>query len=178
MTLSLRPPTPADVDALHEMSLRPKVFHGTSRAPFTPREAFEQRLLGRGPDVHTIVADINDRAVGYGALYRGDGRRAHCASLAITVDDRWHRQGIGRALMTALLDLADNWLGLVRLELETNTDNDGAIRLYTACGFEHEGTKRAAVLRDGAYVDSLMMARIRPAPDPFSAPSADPGAPK
>jgi putative acetyltransferase len=65
--------------------------------------------------------------------------------------------------MRAGVDLADNWLNLTRLELEVYTDNEAAIRLYERFGFEVEGTLRQHAFRDGQYVDSHMMGRLRPA---------------
>ena len=67
-------------------------------------------------------------------------------------------QGIGTALLEAVLDLADNWLMLRRVELEVYADNGGAIRLYERLGFE---TEREAAVKAGAYVDTLVMARLR-----------------
>ena len=64
--------------------------------------------------------------------------------------------------MQACLDLADNWLNLERLELEVYADNEAAISLYKRFGFEHEGTLRKHAFRDGVYVDSIMMGRLRP----------------
>lgn len=66
--------------------------------------------------------------------------------------------------MTKILDLADRWLGLVRVELHVNADNDRAVRLYERFGFEKEGRLRANFVREGAYVDSFVMARLRPPP--------------
>ena len=63
--------------------------------------------------------------------------------------------------MAALLDTADNWLNLKRLELGVWTDNVPAIALYQKFGFEIEGCERAYAYRDGAYVDSYLMARLR-----------------
>jgi putative acetyltransferase len=63
--------------------------------------------------------------------------------------------------MKALIDLADNWLNLERLELTAYTDNEPALRLYKKLGFEIEGTHRKYAFRDGAYVDSYCMARVR-----------------
>lgn len=63
----------------------------------------------------------------------------------------------------AAVDLADNWLNLLRLELEVYTDNEPAIRLYERFGFEREGTKRRDAFRGGQYVDSYLMAGLRPA---------------
>jgi putative acetyltransferase len=64
--------------------------------------------------------------------------------------------------MRASVDLADNWLNLRRLELEVYTDNEAAIRLYERFGFEREGTLRQYAYRNGRYVDSYLMARLRP----------------
>jgi len=69
--------------------------------------------------------------------------------------------------MAAIIDAADNWLNLRRLELTVYVDNEPAIRLYRKFGFEIEGTRRADVFRDGRFVDSFAMARLR---DGWSAP--------
>lgn len=79
----------------------------------------------------------------------------------MAVHDEWQGKGIGTALMSAGLDMADKWLNLTRLELEVYTDNEAAIHLYERFGFEREGTLRQHAFRDGAYVDSYMMARLR-----------------
>ena len=47
------------------------------------------------------------------------------------------------------------------MELEVYADNGGAIRLYERLGFETEGCKREAAVKAGAYVDTLVMARLR-----------------
>ena len=76
------------------------------------------------------------------------------------VHDAWTGQGIGTALLTALLDTADRWLGIWRVQLTVYVDNAPAIRLYERFGFEVEGTHRAYALRDGRYVDAHVMARL------------------
>lgn len=63
--------------------------------------------------------------------------------------------------MQATIDLAEKWLGLTRMELEVFVDNEPAIHLYKKFGFEVEGTRVAFAFRDGQYVDTLMMARVR-----------------
>ena len=65
--------------------------------------------------------------------------------------------------MKAILDLADNWLMLVRVELEVFADNERAIRLYEKFGFEKEGLLRMTTVRCGQYADEYKMARLRPA---------------
>ena len=63
-----------------------------------------------------------------------------------------------------LIDLADDWLGLTRLELDVMVDNEAAIALYERAGFVEEGVARAAVIREGVLVDTLWMARVKDAP--------------
>ena len=115
-----------------------------------------------------IVATIGDTLVGEAGLSPNKGRRAHSGSISIGVHDAWHRRGIGRALMTELLDLADNWLGLRRVELHVFADNHAAIALYRGFGFEIEAWHRGAVLRDGVLIDNCFMARLCE-PAPFAA---------
>jgi putative acetyltransferase len=62
--------------------------------------------------------------------------------------------------------MADNWLRIVRLELTVYTDNPAALHLYEKFGFVIEGTHRAYALRDGTYVDTYCMARVREPPSP------------
>ena len=79
----------------------------------------------------------------------------------MAVRDDWQGKGAGTALMQAAVDLADKWLNLTRLELEVYTDNEPAIRLYKKFGFTIEGTLAQFAFRDGQYVDSYLMARLR-----------------
>ncbi|HMR66031.1 MAG TPA: GNAT family N-acetyltransferase, partial [Anaerolineae bacterium] len=73
----------------------------------------------------------------------------------------WQGRGVGTALMQAAVDLADKWLNLTRLELNVFTDNALAIRLYEKFGFTIEGTQVDYAFRDGRYIDSYLMARLR-----------------
>jgi putative acetyltransferase len=79
----------------------------------------------------------------------------------MAVHDAYAGRGVGRALMAALVDQADLWLNIKRLELTVWSDNDRAIALYERFGFEREGLMCAYGWRDGAYADALAMARLR-----------------
>jgi L-phenylalanine/L-methionine N-acetyltransferase len=88
-------------------------------------------------------------------------RRRHSGHFGMAVRDDWRGQGVGTRLMEAALDLADNWLGLTRLDLRVFADNDAAIALYRKFGFEVEGTHERFALRAGEYADAHVMARLK-----------------
>lgn len=90
-------------------------------------------------------------------------RRKHAGAVGMAVHDEWQGRGAGTALLSAAIDLADNWLGLTRLELDVFTDNGRAIALYEKFGFSVEGTLRRFAFRGGAYVDAYLMARLKEA---------------
>jgi putative acetyltransferase len=79
-------------------------------------------------------------------------------------DDR-QGKGVGTKLLEAALDLADNWLGLTRLDLRVFADNSPAIALYRKFGFEVGGTHKRFALRGGEYADADVMARLKRPPN-------------
>jgi putative acetyltransferase len=100
--------------------------------------------------------------VGQGSLEQFSRiRRSHCGAIGMGVAQSWQGQGIGRQLLTALLDVADNWMKLRRVELTVYADNQSAVILYEKLGFETEGLLRDYAIRDGQFTDALTMARIR-----------------
>jgi putative acetyltransferase len=112
--------------------------------------------------MHVFVVDLAGKVVGTINLKIGRGRESHVGDIAMAVHDAYQGQGIGKMLLLAVIDLADNWLNLVRLEVDVYTDNERAINLYERFDFEIEGRKRCDAFRSGAYIDSYIMGRLRP----------------
>jgi putative acetyltransferase len=131
------------------------------RLPFQSPDGVRRFLAARSERDVFVVIEQQGRIVGNGGLHRFDGRRDHAAMLGMGVHDDFTRRGIGTAILHALLDAADNWLALKRIELSVFVDNEVAVALYRKHGFQIEGTARALAFRDGAYVDAHMMARLR-----------------
>ena len=160
--IQVRAAEPGDVEALAEISNCPGVIAGTLQLPFRSIEERRERLAQRSPDVHRLVAKVDGQVVGSLGLHvEASPRRRHCGSIGMAVHDEFKGRGVGSALMAAMIDLADNWLGLRRIELTVYVDNAPAIHLYDRFGFAVEGTARAFALRRGAYVDAHTMARLR-----------------
>jgi putative acetyltransferase len=161
-TLIIRAARTEDASALAAIRNLPEVRRGTLALPFRSVAETETYIAGLGANAYLLVAERSGVVAGSASLNRYTGRRAHVGSIGIMVADPDHGQGIGTALLAALLDLADNWLGLTRLELTVFADNNRAIALYQRLGFVQEGHLRDYALRDGALADSLSMARLRP----------------
>ncbi|MTJ84392.1 MAG: GNAT family N-acetyltransferase [Telmatospirillum sp.] len=159
--IGVRAMEPDDFNAVADLMNQPKVIAGTLRLPLASLEEYRKRLEASREERTSIVAEKAGRVSGVANLARAKGRRAHVASMAVAVHDEFQRQGVGSALIAALINLADNWLNLKRLELSVYTDNEPAVRLYRKYGFVMEGTHRADTYRDGRFVDVFSMGRVR-----------------
>lgn len=158
---ALRPVRTEDAEALNELRRSPRVMEFTLSLP-SERISFNRQFLERlGVNDHILVADVEGYVVGMAGLQVQAGKRRHVGTVVMAVRDDLQGRGIGRALMVALLDIADNYLGLLRVELEVLAANAPAIHLYETLGFEHEGRKRKDIIRRGQYEDVLVMGRIR-----------------
>ncbi|MCL4238452.1 MAG: GNAT family N-acetyltransferase [Anaerolineae bacterium] len=136
------------------------VFH-TLQLPYFSRDKIRDRLENPPADMVGLVAVVGGIVIGQLGLHLNAGRRAHTAALGMMVHGDYQLRGVGTALMEAAVELAERWMGITRLELEVYTDNTAGIALYKKFGFEVEGTLREYALRDGQYVDSYLMARVR-----------------
>ena len=158
----IRPVRIEDVVDLEAVRHQSGVLDGTLNIPSERLLDRQRRIEDLGPNVHELVAEIDGRVVGTAGLIAFQGRMNHAGEIAhIMVHDEFQGRGIGRQLLEALLDIADNYLGLVRVELGVYIDNESAIRLYESLGFAREGVKRKCARRQGHLVDALMMARVR-----------------
>jgi L-phenylalanine/L-methionine N-acetyltransferase len=141
----------------------PGVVAGTLQIPFATAERWEKKLAGNGEHDHVLVATVGDEIIGLAGLHGNPNhpRRSHAAGIGMGVRDDWQGRGVGKRFMVALIDLADNWLNLSRLELSVFCDNARAVALYKQFGFVVEGTHTRYALRAGELVDCYSMARAR-----------------
>ena len=145
------------------------VLSGLLQLPYATEAAWQKRIeeMPVGPTTAElfIVAERGGEVVGNAGVHPVQHvRRSHSAGIGMAVAKHAQGQGVGTALMTAIIDWADNWAQLLRLELTVYPDNDAALALYRKFGFVHEGTLRAYALRNGVYIDAHCMARLHPKP--------------
>ena len=140
----------------------PLAARNTLQIPYRSLESVREQLTKSGEGDHLLVAEIVGEVVGVIGLHTSSRPRVnHKAEVGMMVRDDWKGKGVGAALMQAVIELADKWLNLTRIELTVFTDNESAIALYRKFGFEIEGTLRKYAFRDGEFVDAFAMGRIK-----------------
>jgi putative acetyltransferase len=161
--VSVRHAEPDDAEAIHRILSGPRATAGTMQLPLQSVEGVRTRFFSETREgLYHLVACVDEEVVGHLGLetfFRP--RRRHVGEIGMAVRDDWQGRGVGTALMVAVLDLADNWFDLTRVELSVYTDNAAAVALYKKFGFEIEGTHRCYAFRNGEYVDAYSMARIK-----------------
>jgi putative acetyltransferase len=162
--LAIRAAESTDAEALHEIFNCPGVIANTMQLPWQSLEKRRAWLNGHlAEGGHLLAAVLDGRVVGnLGLDVNHAMRRRHVAGMGMSVHDDFQNRGVGNALMKAMLELADDWLGLERIELEVYVDNLAAIHLYEKYGFVKEGIARGYARRPGGFVDAYYMARLRP----------------
>jgi L-phenylalanine/L-methionine N-acetyltransferase len=164
MNLEIRPIRIEDAEAINQMRRMDGVRENTLGIISEKITRNQNYINSLTDSEHMLVAEVEEdgvkKVVGVIAMnvYKNP-RLSHSASIGISVHTEYQSKGIGRALFNKIIDLADNWLMLVRLELSVFTDNERAINLYKSQGFEIEGIKKYAAIRNGKYEDEYMMAR-------------------
>jgi putative acetyltransferase len=163
MDITIRRAEPSDYEAIARILTYPKVIWGTLQVPFPSFDQWRKKIAEPPEGLYSLVACIDREVVGQIGLHTfpNQPRRHHVGAIGMMVRDDWQSKGIGTQLMQAVVDLADKWLNLSRLELGVYTDNEPAIKLYKKFGFQVEGTEIGSAFRDGEYMDTLMMARVR-----------------
>jgi RimJ/RimL family protein N-acetyltransferase len=86
-------------------------------------------------------------------------RMKHYATLGLSVRQAYWNQGVGKAMMTQLMNFADKNKGLEMIDLEVRSDNHHAIHLYESFGFVRTGVMPKLMKINGFYFDTLVMIR-------------------
>jgi len=164
--IAIRSFEPADAAEVSALLGTPGVFEGTLQMPDAPVASRIEMLQRPEPAGCRLVAVAGETIAGMAGLHpvHPGLRRSHVRALGIFVAPDWQGRGVGRQLLQRLLAWADDWAGVLRVELNVHAENARAIALYRGLGFVEEGRHVGYVLRDGRYADALTMARLHPAP--------------
>jgi putative acetyltransferase len=157
----IRHSEPADARGIQAIYAQPNAYSGTLQLPYPSENAWESKIGNLPDNIYSLVALIDDRVVGnIGFEVYTKQRRRHAGTLGMGVHDDFQNKGVGTALLTAMLDLTDNWLNIQRIEITVYIDNEAAIALYKKFNFTIEGQSPMYAFRNGEYIDVYHMGRI------------------
>jgi L-amino acid N-acyltransferase YncA len=110
-----------------------------------------------GPGRHGLACDAGE-VLGFVAVVPLPGWSDHVGEIRLVVHPDHRRAGVGRALARwALVQALD--AGLRKLVVEVVAEQEGAVAMFTALGFDAEGLLRDHVRdRDGELRDLILLA--------------------
>lgn len=160
-------------DAEHHLRWRndPEVVHWATGGdpvfgPVTAEAigiAFETmlRLVPRDSAVLT-VEDLADCTVIGMVDYRDLDPFAGSVTVGVTIGSRDHwGRGYGSQALRLLVGHLFGAFALHRIELDTWSGNERAVRAFTKAGFREEGRRRETVLVEGKRYDTVLFAMLR-----------------
>lgn len=126
----------------------------------TPEER-RRWLAARGPRHPVVVAEASAGVVGWGSLNPFSAREAYrfVADFSVYVERAWRGKGVGRVLLTRLVDLGREH-GYHKLVLSAFPFNEAGMALYERLGFRTVGIYREQGRLDGRWVDTIVMEKL------------------
>lgn len=104
-----------------------------------------------------IVAEADGQIIGVANCRGGNGGYYHTLDLGITVHSDWRNQGVGTAMMQHMVNWCRANPVVHKLELWVFPDNPRAFHVYEKVGFQQEGYRRSCFLKQGQYLDLILM---------------------
>lgn len=138
------------LDLERAAALHGQAFAPLGERPWTRRDMAE---LLASPGVAGLLVEVEGHADGF-ALWRTAADEAELLTIAVQADRR--RQGLGRALLAAVVERARR-SGAHRLFLEVGADNGPARRLYSQAGFVEVGRRPGYYRRHTGFADALVL---------------------
>ena len=160
MSLRIRDIKIEDYKEISKIRKMPGVMENILSNKDEEEELIKEKIINRGKNQYWYVAEENGKVIGLGILMNhGNLRKKHVGVITLMVNSDYQNKGIGSLLMDKLINLSES-LNIIRLELCVFRDNYKAINLYKKFGFKEEGLKIKSALKNGEYVDEIIMARI------------------
>lgn len=160
MSLRIRDIKIEDYKEISKIRKMPGVMENILSNKDEEEELIKEKIINRGKNQYWYVAEENGKVIGLGILINhGNLRKKHVGVITLMVNSDYQNKGVGSLLMDKLINLSES-INIIRLELCVFRDNYKAINLYKKFGFKEEGIKVKSALKNGEYIDEIMMARI------------------
>lgn len=107
-----------------------------------------------------LVALDGDRVIGWAALSPVSARAVYrgVAEVSIYVAEEGRGRGIGRELLTALIETAE-FEGFWTLQASILAENAASVALHQGCGFRIVGRRERIGRREGVWRDTVLLER-------------------
>src|SRR5215470_1959259 len=161
--VTIRPSEEADVPALTEI-YHHHVLHGAASFEIEPPDEAEMARRRRAVldgGYPYLVAEQDGRVVGYAyaSAYRPRPAYRNTVENSVYVEPGREGQGIGRALLAALLDACEQRGFRQVVAVIGDSGHEASIGLHRALGFRIVGTLRSAGFKFGRWIDIVLMQR-------------------
>jgi L-amino acid N-acyltransferase YncA len=158
----VRPATAADAAAIcriYNQGIEDRL--ATLETELRTAEERRQWLRRRGPRHPVIVAERGGEIIGWASLNVFNAREAYrfVADLSVYIDREWRGKGVGRVLLTRLVELGRQH-GYHKLVLSAFPFNAAGVALYERLGFRTVGIYKEQGQLDGEWVDTIVMERL------------------
>lgn len=124
-----------------------------------PVDTHAERLRTGGDESFVFGAFDGDLLVAMSGFFRErrDKRRHKGTVWGVYVSPGYRRRGLGRAVMSALLEAARGLQGLACVHLTVTSSNPAARNLYASLGFRSFGVEPKALALNGSFHDEEHM---------------------
>lgn len=160
MERKIRPAKPSDAEQILDHT---KICGGETDNMSYGEEGFnitieeEEKILekiGKSQKQALFVAEVDGQIVGTGTYTGSNNKRmAHRGSIGLCVQKLYWSQGIGSALIEALIGFGKNTGQAKIISLGVRSDNHAAIHLYEKYGFKKIGTFEGYYEIEGKLID-------------------------
>jgi len=161
MQTSVRPATRADAAAInriynHYVRTSTCTWHLTEET----EEGRRKWLESRSPDHPVLVAEAGGEILGWGSLSVDDSRQGWAGTVedSVFIDHRHHGKGLGRQLLTFLLEAAKA-RGHRVVVARISGEQEASLRLHASLGFVMAGRLQGVGRKLGQTLDCVYMQR-------------------
>jgi len=161
--VTIRAGEEADVAAITAI-YRHHVLHGAASFEIEPPDAAEMARRRRAVvdgGYPYLVAEQHGRVVGYAyaSAYRARPAYRNTVENSVYVEPGRERQGIGRVLLTALLEACERRGFRQVVAVIGDSGHEASIGLHHALGFRMVGVLQSAGFKFGRWIDIVLMQR-------------------
>ncbi len=160
MSPTIRLATAADVSAINDIYNyyvhRSTCTYQLEPEPLEGRQAWFQN---HPPDKYPVtVAELNGQVIGWGSLSKFRERAAYDGSVeaSVYIHHDHHRRGLGRALLTDLIDRA-RAIGFHTLIGGCSADQSASLRLQESLGFTRVAHFKEVGYKFGQWLDVVFL---------------------